>query len=83
MLKAFLAKRAGKLITAALGAVVAGGITSIQLLQPAVEKAADYGAKSVELYCQLPAVDRARFRDEVNERLAVGVRASVTVACPE
>lgn len=80
-LKGFFAKRGAKLVTAALGAVLAGGVTSIAFLQPAVEKAADYGAKTVEAYCNLPAVDRDRFRAEVNERLeALG--ADVRVTCP-
>lgn len=76
-----LAKRGGKIIASAIGAVLAGGITSIALLQPAVEKAADYGAKTVELYCNLPAVDRDRFRAEVNERLE-SLGADVAVRCP-
>jgi hypothetical protein len=76
-----LAKRGGKIIAAVLGSVLVGGVTSIQMLQPAVEKAADYGAKTVELYCGLPSVDRDRFRAEVNERLqALG--ADVRVTCP-
>jgi hypothetical protein len=77
----FLAKRSGKIVAAVLGTALVGGVTSIQMLQPAVEKAADYGAKTVELYCNLPAVDRDRFRAEVNERLqALG--ADVAVRCP-
>lgn len=84
----FLAKRSGKIIAGALGTLLAGGITSIAMLQPAVEKAADYGAKAVGLYCKLPAVDRERFRTEVEERLQVQALAAQTnvaairVTCP-
>lgn len=80
-LKTLLAKRGAKLIAGAVATLVAGGITSISLLQPAVEKAADYGAKTVALYCNLPAVDRDRFRAEVNERLQ-SLGADVAVRCP-
>lgn len=80
-LKTLLAKRGVKLVSGAVAALLAGGITTISLLQPAVEKAADYGAKTVELYCSLPSIDRDRFRAEVNERLeALG--ADVRVTCP-
>lgn len=87
MLKKFLAKRAGKVIAAALGTVLAGGITSIAVLQPAVEKTADYAASAIEGYCKLPAVDRTRFRDEVNERLQkqgnpLFASVAITIVCP-
>lgn len=84
----FLAKRSGKIIAGALTTLLAGGITSIAMMQPAVEKAADYGAKAVKLYCKLPAVDRERFRTEVEERLIVQATAdksnvaAVRVTCP-
>lgn len=85
MFTRFISKRLAKLISGGLGAVLAaiGGITTIEALQPAVEKASDYGAKAVELYCELPAVDRARFRAEVDERLAAsGFVGQISVRCP-
>ena len=76
-------KLTGKSVAALLAAI--GGVTSYQALQPAVEKASDYGAKAVGIYCALPLVDRQRFRDEVNERLASSTetqKATVRVTCP-
>lgn len=84
-MKALLAKilkaRLAKVAAGGLGAVLAtiGGITSIGVLQPAVERSSDYAAKAVEMYCELPIVDRERFRAEVNERL--GTTALITVRC--
>lgn len=87
MFKALIAKRIAKIAAGGIGALLAavGGITSIGVLQPAVEKAADYAAKAVESYCELPLVDRSRFRDEVNERLAnaaIPLPARIEVTCP-
>ena len=76
-----------KVLAGGVGALLAaiGGLTSLKVLQPAVERAADYGAKAVALYCELPAVDRERFRAEVNERLAANPAtfgaADVRVTC--
>lgn len=77
---AWFAKR--KLASVGIGGVLAafGGITALGVLQPAVEKASDYGAKAVSIYCELPAVDRDRFRSEVAERLPAGY--AVRVSCP-
>jgi hypothetical protein len=82
MFKKILSRKFAKLVGGGLGTVLAaiGGLTSIQWAQPAVEKASDYGARVVDLYCELPAVDRQRFRVEVRERLASSGNA-VTVSC--
>lgn len=85
MFKKLIQARLSKIIGGGLGALFAaiGGVTTIGVLQPAVEKASDYGAKAVELYCELPAVDRARFRAEVEERLAAaGFVGQISVRCP-
>lgn len=86
MLKKLLSKKIAKLAGGGIGAILAaiGGITSVQVLQPAVEKASDYAAATVQLYCGLPTVDRARFRSEVQERLAAeAFDAEVSVTCPQ
>lgn len=77
LLKARLAKLAAGGVGALLAAI--GGVTTIGALQPAVEKSSDYAARAVEMYCELPLVDRDRFRAEVNERL--GATALITVRC--
>jgi hypothetical protein len=90
LLLKLLTKRFSKVAGGGIGAILAaiGGITSIQVLQPAVEKASDYAAKTVELYCELPEVDRIRFRTEVMERLLARsielgtTSADVRVSCP-
>lgn len=85
MFKALIAKRVAKIAAGGLGAILAaiGGLTTIGVLQPAVERAADYGAQAVQIYCELPPVDRARFGDEVSERLAaVAFAGEVRVVCP-
>jgi hypothetical protein len=82
MLKKLFSRQFAKLAGGSLGAILAaiGGLTSIQWAQPAVEKASDYGARAVDIYCELPEVDRARFRVEVSERLATSGNA-VDVRC--
>jgi len=85
MFKKLIANKFAKLAGGGIGAILAaiGGLTSLQVLQPAVEKASDYAASTVELYCELPVVDRARFRAEVAERLAAkAFAAQVSVSCP-
>jgi hypothetical protein len=85
MFKAFIANRLTKVAAGGIGAILAaiGGVTTIGVLQPAVEKAADYGARAVRGYCELPLSDRERFRDEVRERLdAVAFNGEVRVICP-
>lgn len=85
MLKALIAARFAKLAAGGVGAILAaiGGLTTISALQPAVEKASDYAAKTVQIYCELPLGDRQRFRDEVRERFAaVAFNGDVRVTCP-
>lgn len=90
MFKAIIARRLAKYAGGGIGALLAaiGGITSIGALQPAVEKTSDAAAKTVELYCELPLLDRERFRSEIMERLntlalANGTSAAtVRVTCP-
>jgi hypothetical protein len=86
LIQARLTKAAGAGLGALLAAI--GGVTSIQVLQPAVEKASDYGARAAEIYCELPLVDRERFRSEVLERLVARAQETgsgtidVRVSCP-
>lgn len=82
MLKKLLAKKLAKFAGGGIGTILAaiGGVTSFQWAQPAVEKASDYGARAVDIYCELPSVDRQRFRTEVAERLALSGNA-VSVSC--
>lgn len=83
-------KHVAKLLAGGVGAILAaiGGVTTIKAVQPAVEKASDYGARAVEIYCELPQVDRDRFRSEVMERLTERARslgtssADIRVTCP-
>lgn len=82
-----LTNRAAKIVGGGLATLLSliGGITSFEAVQPAVEKASDYAAKAVELYCHLPAIDRERFRAEVDERLiasSVPPAAQLRVICP-
>lgn len=74
-----LSKQAAKLAGMGVGTLLAaiGGLTSVKSLQPVVERASDYAAKTVELYCELPLVDRERFRAEVHERLGEGYAVRV------
>lgn len=74
MFKKLLTRQVAKLAGMGIGAILAaiGGLTSIQQLQPVVERASDYAAKTVKLYCELPLIDRERFRMEVHERLGEG-----------
>lgn len=86
MFKKLIAKRLTKLAGGGIGAVLAaiGGLTSVQWLQPAVEKASDYAASTVRAYCELPLIDRERFRLEVTERLeAKSFAGGVSVTCPQ
>lgn len=79
IIKHQLSKIAGLGLGGILAAI--GGFTSIEWVQPAVEKASDYAASTVRLYCELPSVDRERFRSEVMERLElVAVKTGTTVA---
>lgn len=79
-----------RLAAGGIGAILAaiGGVTTIDALQPAVEKASDAAAKTLELYCKLPEIDRMRFRSEVMERAQEVARATnataadVRVTCP-
>jgi hypothetical protein len=77
-----LSNRLAQMVGGGVGAFLAaiGGLTTIDALQPAIERTSDYAARTVRLYCELPPVDRARFGDEVNERLT---GARVTVTCPQ
>lgn len=86
LIEALLKARFGKLLAGGLGAVLAaiGGLTTMEALQPDVEKAADLAARGVVLYCELPRMDRDRFRSEVLERLSdAKVPAAVRVVCPQ
>lgn len=81
----FVQAKLTRVAAGGIGAVLAavGGLTSISALQGAVEKASDYGARAVAIYCELPPVDRDRFRAEVNERLLLDAPgAAVQVTCP-
>lgn len=81
-LKDAIMSKVAKVTAGGLGAILAavGGFTSISALQPAVDKATDYAARGISMYCELPQIDRAEFRRRVAEQLRDSGNA-VTVTC--
>lgn len=85
LLAKLLSKRLGKAAGGGLFAILAaiGGVTSIGALRPAVDKAAEYAAQAVTIYCQLPEIDRETFGAKVDAQLhGAAFTARVTVQCP-